>query len=707
MKKYLIIGILALAIITIYNILTLYTGIYIDFSKEIIVDNNVYTKNGKIYVENEPFQVKGIEISSFYPGYNFSDYEIDEQTYLKWFEQIQNMGANTLKAINRLNPEFYSALYKYNKNREEPLYLIQCIEVEEYETNNSESIYGFKNELIKECLLAIDAVHGNRYVVTSGISSRGLYNKDVSKWTIGYIINSIGKEETIAYTDHTDKRVADKGYDGEYFYTKPQEASETECIIAEVMDKMTQYETNKYKQQKLVSLMIDSLKDPFCYKENINIQLGKMSYIDMNNIKTKETLKSGKMVSYNLTGEINQFCDILSEEDTAKYQDILKAIQTDTIYDGYIDFINKYYDSPVLIGSYGFSTSRMVEKAYETPLTEEEQGEKLIDYYNQFMKLGSCGVIISSWQDNWTITTWNVKYATTEEEEIYWLNKQSVDQCNGILAFEPENKENICYIDGDISEWTDEYFVLEQNGIQLYCKYDLENVYIMARNINQNAIYIPIDTTQSSGSTTYMNIELNRPADFIIRIDGKENSEILVQEYYDSIRAMYEDSVTGMKQYSNIPNKDTNNFVRMRGILKKQIDPSVDISHMTAEQRIQHRMYKINYVGTLKYGNNNPNSEKYNSLADYCFGENCVEIQIPWQILNFSSPNEMLIHDDYYKNYGVEDIKIEEMYIGVGQDNVNMIDFGVVKLEPWKRTVKIQERVKKSYDIIKKSWCEE
>ena len=34
----------------------------------------------------------------------------------------------------------------------------------------------------------------------------------------------------------------------------------------------------------------------------------------------------------------------------------------------------------------------------------------------------------------------------------------------------------------------------------------------------------------------------------------------------------------------------------------------------------------------------------YDSLADFCFGEDCVEIRIPWALLNFANPAEMLIH---------------------------------------------------------------
>ena len=349
----------------------------------------------------------------------------------------------------------------------------------------------------------------------------------------------------------------------------------------------------------------------------------------------------------------------------------------------------------------------MIEREYEKATTEQEQGEKLIDYYKKFVNLGSCGGIISSWQDNWAITTWNVKYSTKEEKEIYWFNRESIDQCNGILTFESENREKICYVDGDINEWADEESVAEQNGIKIYCRYDLENVYIMAKNINQNVIYIPIDTTQKSGATNYENIEFARGADFLIKIDGTENSEILVQEYYDSIRAMYEDNITRVMQYSNVPNKNTSNFVSMRAILRKQIDQSVDISLMTAEQRMQYRMYRISNIGKLRYGKNNPNSTEYNSLADFCFGENCVEIQIPWQLLNFSSPSEMQIHDDYYENYGVEETKIEEMYLGIGEDTTNKIEFGKVELKKWGRNVNVQERLKKSYDVIKKFWCEE
>ena len=48
------------------------------------------------------------------------------------------------------------------------------------------------------------------------------------------------------------------------------------------------------------------------------------------------------------------------------------------------------------------------------------------------------------------------------------------------------------------------------------------------------------------------------------------------------------------------------------------------------------------------------------------FGDDFVEIKIPWQLLNFSNPSEMQVHDDYYERYGVENLAIDSMWVGAG-----------------------------------------
>ncbi|MCI8460799.1 MAG: hypothetical protein HFE81_05320 [Bacilli bacterium] len=108
-------------------------------------------------------------------------------------------------------------------------------------------------------------------------------------------------------------------------------------------------------------------------------------------------------------------------------------------------------------------------------------------------------------------------------------------------------------------------------------------------------------------------------------------------------------------------------------------------------------------TGRLRYGNANPDSKDFDSLADYIINGDDIEIRIPWGLLNFSDPSNMIIHDDYYENYGVEDLKINKMYMGVGNGN-EKITMKDMKLKGWKTDVTYHERLKKSYYLVKEMW---
>ena len=90
-------------------------------------------------------------------------------------------------------------------------------------------------------------------------------------------------------------------------------------------------------------------------------------------------------------------------------------------------------------------------------------------------------------------------------------------------------------------------------------------------------------------------------------------------------------------------------------------------------------------------------------MADYIINGDDIEIRIPWGLLNFSDPSNMIIHDDYYENYGVEDLKINKMYMGVGNGN-EKITMKDMKLKGWKTDVTYHERLKKSYYLVKEMW---
>ena len=62
-------------------------------------------------------------------GVNIDDTPSDmkEKEFVKWFNEIGEMNANSIKVNTVQTPEFYKALGAYNKNTEKPIYLFQSI----------------------------------------------------------------------------------------------------------------------------------------------------------------------------------------------------------------------------------------------------------------------------------------------------------------------------------------------------------------------------------------------------------------------------------------------------------------------------------------------------------------------------------------------------------------------------------------------------
>lgn len=93
------------------------------------------------------------------------------------------------------------------------------------------------------------------------------------------------------------------------------------------------------------------------------------------------------------------------------------------------------------------------------------------------------------------------------------------------------------------------------------------------------------------------------------------------------------------------------------------------------------------------------------SALSCIFAGDYVELKLPWQLLNFSDPSRMTIHDDYYENYGVDYITIDTMYLGLtdgaAQERTPLYP---AALKGWGNTVSYHERLKPSYYILQKLW---
>ncbi len=704
MRKFLIGAICVIALHLTADFLWYGMGFYIGFETPPI-STNVKSMEKKIYIKQSEefveFEIKGVNVGAGLPGKFATEYAIEKDRYLRWFKQIQDMGANTIRVYTLLNSEFYDAFYEYNINNENPLYLLHGLWVNDYIQNSHRDAYSpdFVDTFVNDAIVLTDVIHGQRKLyLGSGIGS-GTYNKDISPWVIGYILGVEWEDVTVIYTDHMQK---DKNsYKGKYLQTT-EDATPFEALLAYVGDRQISYETRRYGTQRLVAFSNWPTTDPFDYPKDVEEHFFKVAKVDVEHIKPTEDLTSGTFASYHIYPYYPDYLNF--SENISSLVDESGRINT---YYSYIKNLNEYHTIPLVVSEFGVPSSRgMAQRDKNTNrnqgrMSETEQAQALLDCYKDIKSAGCAGSIVFIWQDEWFKRTWNTMHAVDLKKTAFWSDYQTNEQYFGLLSFDPGKEKSICYVDGDISEWDGVSPVINNENMRLSIKYDEKFIYMLAYKKDRkdsDKLFIPIDVTPKSGTEfcENYNISFDRPVDFVISVDGKENSRIVVQERYDVLQAGYSYDVNKTDAYEHPPAVDGKLFKPIKLIL--QTPTKLQKNLVNGEP-----LAETFETGVLTYGNANPYKDGFNSLADYCFNGDYIEIKLPWQILNFSNPAEMQIHDDYYLHYGIEDIKINEIFLGFG-DASETIKLGAFKLNGWGQYPTYHERLKPGYYAMQSIW---
>lgn len=722
MKKFLIILSTVVALLMIYDTVYYRLGWYIDFHPGQEVQTFVKVDGDEMYIDRgngyEPFEIKGVNMGSGEPGEWSTDFDIDKETYIRWFKYIKEMGANTIRIYTIQQDVFYEAFYEYNLNNPDPLYIIHGVWVNDYVQNSHRDAYSkdFYDTFLSDSITMLDVIHGNKKINLGRVASAGSgsYLHDISQWVVGYILGVEWEDLTVAYTDDTYAgKEGYTSYQGEYLYTSP-DASPFEVMLCKVGDQFIEYETKRYKTQKPVAFSNWPTTDPFEYPTLVKDFFMKCAYVDVEHIKVGEKFLSGQFASYHVYPYYPDYLTYIDDwsqfgiTDKSAFYNENGQLNT---YRAYLSMLSQHHTMPVVISEFGVSTGRgMAQKDANTGrnqgnMSEKDQGQALVDCYEDIMAAGCDGCCVFSWQDEWFKRTWNTMYAVDLTRTPYWSDYQTNEQYFGLMSFDPGEETSVCYVDGDISEWAEEDLVVENGDTSLSMKYDEKFVYFLVHKPNldfeNETIYIPLDITPKSGSYYCKEQELllDRAADFLIVLNGKEDSRVLVQERYEVLRSTYAQQVYDFDTYvkGNIPDLDSPSFVPIDMILQTATALIYNDALATAE---------VFETGKLKYGNANPESTEFDSLADFMECGDYIEIKLPWQLLNFADPSRMNIHDDYYDgNYGIEYINIDEIYAGVAQDGFEgRVPFSSVEMKGWGNNVTYHERLKSSYYILQELW---
>lgn len=641
--------------------------------------------------------IKGVNIGVGAPGKFPGELGITEDQYLGWFKEISDMNANTIRVYTTQTPDFYRAFYEYNRSSSKKLYLIQGVWINEDDIAKYENAFDphIIETMKSDTKDIINILHGKAILPSRPGFASGSYTKDVSNYVLGYII---GIESDAQFVNSTNaKNAKQTNFNGKYLYTK--DASPFEVFWAQVEDYAIDYETANYKTQKPIAFtnwpttdMLKHANEPFPETED-------SASINPEHVLAKSSYKAGVFASYHIYPYYPDFMNYQKEYISHKNNE--GNIDT---YQAYLNDLIKQHNMPVLVAEFGVPSSRGITHVgpmgfNQGGLTEQQQGNMDAYLINDIYNAGYAGGLVFSWQDEWFKRTWNTMDFDMADRRAYWSNAQTSEQSFGMLTFDPGEDKSVCYVDGDISEWAKDTPVTSSNNLQLYAKADEKYLYLLLKvkgyNIDKDTVLVPIASIPNQGNTGYdkYNITLPRPSDFILEINGKTNSRILVDAYYDSFYYLYAKQNKLIARNENYEKKDTHIFNPEYLCLSKGLYLPED------KKTVPLSSYE---TGKLTYGNGNPDSKDYNSLADFIVQGDNIEIRIPWQLLNVEDPSSKMVMDDLYKN-GIKPIKSNGFYLEeILLENNKEIESTDMKLYSWSEWDRptYHERLKQSYYLM-------
>lgn len=708
MKKFLLVCLAAAALFLAGNYIYYQTEWYLPLRQG---EPEVFVKTeGKgIFLRSEDtwssIDIRGVNVGSGMPSGFATEYKITYEMYMRWFQLIQEMEANVIRVYTIQGENFYHALYDYNKDNPRPLYLIQGVWVDDYAMRSHLDAYSdeMRGELQKDVRVVSDVIHGRKKIPYTEKYAYGTFKWDVSPYVLGYIIGVEWESDLVLYTD--DKKAEITGYDGEYICTS-EEATPFECMLAEVGDELLRYETGKYREQRLVAFSNWPETDPLEHATWKINQSSNLAHLDVEHIIFKENVLSGTFASYHVYPYYPLFYEF--EE---RYSQYIDEEGRSNPYRRYLMDLNEHHSVPVVIAEFGIPSSRGIARYDEARgfdqgnTDEKQQGEELQELYKDIREAGCVGGIVFEWQDEWFKRTWNTWPGVDLTRNVFWSDFQTNEQSFGLLTFDPGEEESICYVDDSIADWEQVEPLLSADGCSLSLQYDEKFLYFRIHDdagVDGKKYYIPLDITPNSGALCEeeTGLSFQYPVDFLITIDGEENSAVTVQEYYDMVYANFRRDIWNNEDaFLNQPQKDSTVFHTIYQYLRGPIEISEGVK--TKPQ--------IFDTGKLNPGNANPESEDFYSIADFYIQEKDIEIRLPWLLLNFSDPSEMKIHDDYYVYYGVENLKIDEIHVGLqtaGRKELHDAGMEAFALKGWDEDPTWHERLKKSYAYIQEIYRE-
>lgn len=667
-----------------------------------------------------PFFSKGVNMGAALPGTDPGELPITKEHYLQWFQQIQDMGANTVRVYTILQPVFYEALVEYNqRHTDQPLFFIQGVWAPEEELIEQKDAYieEIYQHFQSDIAYAVGAVYGNADIPEQFGKASGTYRFNAGPYLLGW---QIGTEWDPTMVKNTNELHKDKThYEGTHFSSKP-EASPFENWLAEMLDHLAKLES-QYGWMHPLSFTNWVTTDPLTHPGEVLVAEDMVS-VDATHIDG-HNWPAGYFAAYHA---YPYYPDFFHMDETLK--DIREPDGSPNTYKSYLRKLKAYHKNmPVMITEFGVPSSLGVAHLGTMDRNqgghdEQSQGQINASLLKDIYDEGMAGAIVFSWQDEWFKKTWNTMlFEIPQDRRKMWHNVLTNEQHFGLVAM-LSSKDGPLVIDGDSKDWDAIKDKRKLEGSypgwkELWVTHDEAYVYVTGKlekpfDAEREQLYLGVDTlpggnrhAKELGART-----LDEGLETLVALGKEGESEVRIASNYDPHRRLYG------KRYGMFEVKPEE-FQDDSGVFNPwKLAIGLELTPPDAK-----KYYPFEEVdaGTMLRGMTKLDSPEFNSLTMWQAKGDTVEMRIPWMLLGFSDPSSLQVIA-----YGEQEGKLFAQTTDglrfvpwivqrsdnsvVGLDSGSGAPYAISKLPVyhWKQWEKVGyvERLKQSYGAMKQAY---
>lgn len=379
------------------------------------------------------FFVRGVNLGAALPGDGPNDLKATEEMYARWFDTMREGGVNALRPYVLQFPSFYRTLAAHNRaHPEAPIFLIQGIWLPEPDEKGTLDLHLLTARFDANIEEAVDAIHGKRVIPQRTNGGWGIYDEDVSSWTLGWLP---GREVLATEIISTDRHHAGTNrYDGERL--RVAQGSPSEVWIAERLDHLVDYERRLHDAGRPFAfsnwLELDPIKHPTEGRAS-----GKdVAQVDLSRVDPFDA-PAGYFVSYHAYPYYPNF---VSED--PGYRMCADDLGPNSYLGLLRDLRDFHAGTPLFIAEYGVPSSwgrahSSHSGMHHGGLDEAEQGTFLARMIGNIHDVGAAGGAMFHWTDGWWKRIWITNKVTFPSERLrLWHDMMNAQQHYGLVAFE-------------------------------------------------------------------------------------------------------------------------------------------------------------------------------------------------------------------------------------------------------------------------------